>query len=163
MNTCLGLDPLAGCTLSIVCNPGSVNAGAARIASLVVTDTGTEGLSLVVDLVDSEHATSDLSIYPTTTEMFSALVGTTSTATVFTVVNHGAGPSDALGVSTSSIEFLVANDTCSGTTLTQEGSCTFSLAFKPATAGPTKIATLTVTDGPSTVELTVRGLAAPMP
>ena len=160
-STCLVLAPLAGCTISIAYHPVSVDAGAGRIASLVVTDAGTCDSSVAVALVDTHYVA--LALYPSTTELFSALVGTTGTTAVFTVVNDGDVPSGALGVGTSSIEFLVANDTCSGATIIPNGSCTFSLAFKPVTAGPPRTATLTVSDGTSTVERAVTGLGGPAP
>jgi len=159
-STCSVLAPLAGCTISIAYNPVSVDAGASRIANLVVTDTGTCGSSVVVELVDTHYSASALAIYPSTTELGSTIVGTTGTATVFTVVNNG-DPSGALEVGVSSTEFFIANDTCSGTTLAQNGSCTFSLALKPVTAGPPKKATLTVSDGASTVERTITGMGVP--
>jgi len=117
----------------------------------------------VVALVDTHATASSLAISPSTTDLGSAMVGTTGTATVFTVVNTGDLPSGALKVVTSSIEFFVANDTCSGSSLIKGDACTFSLALKPVTAGPKKTATLTVTDGASTVEQIVTGLGVPAP
>ena len=159
-NTCQVLAPLAACTITIAYHSVSVDAGASTIANLVVTDTETCGSSVAVELVDSHYWASALALYPSTTDLFSAMVGTTDSGTVFTVVNSG-DPSGALEVGVSRADFLIANDTCSGTMLTKNGSCTFSVAFRPVTAGPIKTGNLTVSDGASTLERTLTGLGVP--
>ena len=72
-------------------------------------------------------------------------VGATGTATAFTVTNSGCAASGTLAVSVSSPEFVIADDTCTGASLAEGGSCAVTLSLKPATIGA-KAAVLEVTN-----------------
>ena len=155
---CLVLAPLAGCTISVVFKPTPVDAGAARTATLVVTDSGSGAASVSVPLAEYRSGPPALTIYPSTTDLGSAVVGTLGPSTSFTLVNSGVAATGALKLSVSSSEFVISNDTCSGAIIIPNGSCTLAVALKPVTAGA-KSATLTVAnDGGNPAVRTLTGV-----
>ena len=143
INDCLALAPRMTCTVSVVFNPLLPKASAQRSAILTVVETG--GASVSVGLVGTLWTPSALAITPATTDMGSALEGATGLPTAFTALNTGDNPSGALTVSVSSAEFVITEDTCTGTSVVKDGTCTFSITLEPATAGP-KTAVLMVKD-----------------
>ena len=75
------------------------------------------------------------------------------------VLNTG-DDSGTLTVSVSSTEFIITEDTCTGTSIAKNGTCVFSIALRPATAGP-KTAVLTVkgdSNNPAVRTLTGTGI-----
>ncbi len=66
--------------------------------------------------------------------MFTTGEGTTSAATTFTVTNVGTAATGSIvvGMGSHAAEFPITNNTCS--TLTAGATCTFDVAFSPASA-----------------------------
>lgn len=157
---CTILAPLANCTISVVFTPTVVGA-AAEAATLVVTDSGSATDTVSVPLTGTAIPASSLAITPATSDLGTVLVGVTGTATSFTVTNNGDTASGALSATLSSAEFVVVTDACNGVSLAKAGTCTISIALKPATVGA-KSAILTVqgTSGaPAVRNLTGTGIS----
>ena len=143
-NACSILAPLAGCVVSVICTRYA-DYGDPTQATLVVADTGVGGSSVAVSLSNAGLGGPDaLTILPATSDLGSAVVGETGASTSFTGVKRTYGETGSLRVSVSNIEFVITYDTCSGVSLDRDGSCTFSVALKPVTAG-VKTAVVTVT------------------
>jgi hypothetical protein len=145
------------CTVSVVFNPSLQKASAKRSATLTLTETA--GASVSAGLVGTLWTPSALAITPTTTDVGSALEGARGLPTTFTVLNTG-DDSGTLTVSVSSTEFIITEDTCTGTSIAKNGTCVFSIALRPATAGP-KTAVLTVkgdSNNPAVRTLTGTGI-----
>jgi hypothetical protein len=142
-NNCLALANLGTCTITVLYKPTAATP-ATETASLTVTDS--LGLSTVAAaLTGTPVGPSNLTITSTGTDLGTVLVGSTGTATVFTVSNGGDTASGAISVGLSSTEFVVTNDTCTGASLPAKNAatCTVSVAFKPNTVGA-KVAVLSV-------------------
>jgi Beta-propeller repeat/Abnormal spindle-like microcephaly-assoc'd, ASPM-SPD-2-Hydin/Cep192 domain 4 len=93
-------------------------------------------------------------------------VGTASAPESITLTNVGDASLSISGISltgTNASDFTTSGDTCSGTTITPNGSCTVSVTFMPS-ATDARTATLAITDNtstsPGTVSLTGTGLGA---
>jgi hypothetical protein len=141
---CLILPALGTCTITLVFNPSLTSAAGSRTATLSVADTDPGGSAVAVGLSGILSTPSVLAIYPDTSDLGQVAIGTTGAATAFTALNIGGVPSGAMAVSLSSNEFVLASDTCTGTTLAADASCILSVALVPASVGA-RSATLTVT------------------
>ena len=89
----------------------------------------------------------------------SQTVGTTSAAQGVTVTNHGSGPGALESAAIGGSGFAIANDGCSGQTLSAGGSCVLTVSFAPVATGP---ASGSLTIGGATVGLGGTGVAAPI-
>ena len=84
------------------------------------------------------------SVSPSNVDFGNQPVGQASAAQVVTVQNTGNADLHMLGASASG-DFAVSSDTCSGTTVAPNGTCTISVAFTPTQAG-NRPGTLTISD-----------------
>jgi hypothetical protein len=161
--SCLVLAPLASCSLSVVFEPKAADGGASRTALLTVSDPSGARSTVSVSLSGTLSQPTTLAISPSTQDLGATVVGTTGTATTFTVVNNGNVSSGTLAVALSSDEFTLTHDTCSGAVLVKDGSCTLAVALKPVAPGA-KSAILTVMGlnvvPPATANITGIGLSA---
>jgi len=90
----------------------------------------------------------------------SQTVGQTSPATTFTVTNPGTATVGPLGVvpgGSSPTDFVLAANTCAGAMVPPAGTCTFTVAFAPATTGG-KQATITITGSSALATVTGSGI-----
>ena len=133
-NSCLMLAPLSGCSISVVFAPGSTSA-ATETATLIVQDGGAGASAVRAALSGSVYSSPALAITSDRSDLGAVPIGTTGTATVFTVTNSGDTTTGALAVSVSGPEFVIIGDTCTGVSLAKGASCTVSLALKPITLG----------------------------
>src|SRR5689334_9928419 len=83
-------------------------------------------------------------VSPSPFDFGNQLVGQTSAPQVFTVQNTGAAGLVMQNASTSG-DFTVSNDACSGTTVAPGGSCTISVTFTPTQTG-SRSGTLAISD-----------------
>ena len=122
---------------------------------------GTAGLSVL-----RNDALSDGAVTPgTAQDLGQATVGTTGGGQTFTVSSAGTAALNVGTVATGAAAFTVTDDTCSDAKLRAGETCTVTVAFAPATAGPAS-ATLTIPtdDVPLTVPLSALGLPVdPLP
>ena len=160
-DTCTGSTLAAGASCSVGVTFAPITEGT-KAASLSVT--GTPGGSASAALGGTAITGGVLSMSPATQDFGSTVVGATSTAQTFTVTNTGGATSGATFSSTftgtNATEFSVSANTCSAA-LPPGGNCTFTVVFKPLSAGA-KTATFTVGAAPGgTVSstLTATGLS----
>ncbi|HEX7498782.1 MAG TPA: choice-of-anchor D domain-containing protein, partial [Polyangia bacterium] len=113
---CTLIAPFGDCSISVVFNPAAVTT-ADETAALTVTDSGTGASTVPVPLSGKAVPPSALAITPAASDLGAVLVGATGAVSTFTVTNGGASASGALKVTISSSEFVNANDTCTGTSL----------------------------------------------
>jgi hypothetical protein len=88
-----------------------------------------------------------LTLTPPSGELGSVAVGTTGPSVTFTLSYDPFCPGEPGGpftVTVTSLEFVVTGETCSTSVLPAGGTCTVSVALRPASAGP-KTATLVAT------------------
>jgi hypothetical protein len=98
----------------------------------------------------------DISVSPTSHDFGSVDGGTTSTAQTFTVSNAG-----TLGLvintitftGTNASEFAIQSDTCSGTTVPQDGTCTLDVVLSPVSGGAISASLSIPSDDPDTATL----------
>ncbi|HEX7500120.1 MAG TPA: choice-of-anchor D domain-containing protein, partial [Polyangia bacterium] len=141
-NSCLMLAPLSACSISVVFAP-SYTSAATEAATLTVQDGGAGASAVKAALSGSVYEGPALAITSDRSDLGSVPIGTTGTATVFTVTNSGDAASGTLAASVSGPEFVIIGDTCTGVSLAKSASCIVSLALKPTTLGA-KAATLKV-------------------
>jgi hypothetical protein len=139
---CRSLPAFGTCTVTLVFNPPVANA-ISRTVGVSVADTAAGGSQVAVGLTGLVVEASVLAISPDTSDLGPATVGAIGTATTFTVLNTGAVPLARLAVSSSSDEFALASDTCTGAPLAAGAACSLSVALAPISAGP-RSATLEV-------------------
>jgi len=159
-STCTILAPLTGCTITVVFTPAATRVEAAT-ATLTVTDTGSASGSVAVALVGLVKSGPRLTITSPTSDLGTVMIGLMGPATVFTVTNSADSATGMLEVTVSNPDhFILTNDTCTGTSLAKNGTCTVSVAFKAKTVGA-KSATLMVSaagDDPAVMTITGTGL-----
>src|SRR5262249_52486133 len=146
--TCPGTSVPAGqsCTVKVRFNP--IAPAGAKPATLTVS--ASPGGSPTSSLSGTALTAGQLSVMAGSKDYGSLAVGTTSSETVFMVMNTGqssAGTSTALMASlTDTANFSISSNTC-GTTLAAGASCSVGVVFTPATVGA-KSASLTVSASP---------------
>jgi hypothetical protein len=142
---CDAIAPGSACTVSIVFTP-QVAAATPKTANLNVTDTGPGGATASVSLLGTGSATCSCGIWPPSGDLGTVVVGATGAPVAFTLANSGDTPSGPLTVSVSSSDFVIVSDTCTAVSLApMGGTCTVSIALRPATFGA-KSATLTIAE-----------------
>jgi len=147
-NSCGMLAPLSACSISVVFAP-SYTSAAAETATLTVQDGGVGASAVKAALSGSVYSSPALAITSDRSDLGAVPIGTTGTATVFTVTNSGDTASGTLAASVSGPEFVIIGDTCTGVSLVKGTSCTVSLALKPTVLGA-KSATLKVASNSGT-------------
>lgn len=146
------------CAIGVTFTP---DVAGAETAVLTVADAaGTQAVAL-----SGDGAAASSTLLPNTPLAFTPvqLVGTASAAQTVTLSNTGIGPLAISGISTVGVDAadFVQTSTC-GTGLAVGGSCTVSVAFKPAVSG-IKSATLNVVSAGGTHAIALSGeAAAPM-
>ena len=133
-NSCGMLAPLSVCSISVVFAPSNSSA-AAETATLTVQDGGVGASAVMAALSGSVYPGPALAITSDRSDLGAVPIGTTGTATVFTVTNSGDTASGTLAASVSGPEFVIIGDTCTGVSLAKSASCIVSLALKPTTLG----------------------------
>jgi hypothetical protein len=93
-------------------------------------------LSIITNLIMAEDEKSEISVTPASLDFGDINVGATSTAQTITVENVGNADLKIGTLSTSSTEFVLQHDLCSGKTLAASANCTVDVIFKPASAEP---------------------------
>jgi hypothetical protein len=133
-NNCTTLASAATCTIDVSFRPTSAGV---KTAQLVVT--ASPGTTIFVELDGTGVNPGALSISPSTHNFGTRTIGATGGATqTFTVTNTGGQPTTAMTSvvgGTNPGEFTKTADTCNTMTLVANATCTFTLAFAPATAG----------------------------
>jgi hypothetical protein len=133
-----------GCTGRTLGQDGTCTIGvhfapqAAGAASAALTASANPGGDVVVSLSGNGGGMSSLSIDPTVKDLGSLGVGTTSTAVVFTVTNHGTGPSGAVSLSltgSDASQFSLSANQCAAKSLQPSATCTVSVSAAPTSAG----------------------------
>jgi len=139
--------PLAAtgtCTVDVTFSPTSLGA---RSATLQVA--GAPGGSVPASLSGTGANPASLSISPTTNDFGSVVVGSAQSAD-FTVTNNGGVPTTTalvVELSSTTTDFSITNDECSGAPLAATASCIVTVRFQPTSAGA-RSATLQVTGNP---------------
>ena len=148
----------SSCTITLGFTPSLLGAESATITetdgnggtpSVNLTGTGTNGAAAAV-------------FYPTTLTFSSQVVGEGSGPQFFTVTNGGINNLTITGVASSdAVEFPVAQDGCTGQSLTQGMSCTVGVLFAPGSTG-SHSATINISDNASgsPQKMTVSGVGA---
>jgi hypothetical protein len=142
----------ANCSLTVTFTPKQLGA---RSASITIVDTtlgSPHSVSLSgVGLTSGTNATLSASILT----FGNQVVGTTSPAQALTLSNYG---TTALNIASVAVTAdFGETDTCSGSSLASEASCTINVTFKPSAAGSAS-GTLSVTDdAPSSPQIVLLG------
>jgi hypothetical protein len=136
-------------------------AAPAPAPDLAEPDLASDDLAPAADDLSVDAApASRLALAPTSDKFGSVAVGDTSMTRTFTVVNTGAAPTGALGVSVTGAnagEFGIADDQCSGKAILPSQSCAVLLQFSPSAAGD-RFAMLSVSGSPGgSVTATLQG------
>ena len=145
-NTCTAAIPGgSACTLVVKFAPTMTGVKAATL-----TIGASPGGAAVSTLTGAGIAPGALSISPASQDFGAVLQGMTGASPVtFTITNTGGAPSGTLGtrlLPLAGSSFNVVTDSCTGV-LAAGGTCTVSVRFSPASAGP-KTATLEVSGNP---------------
>lgn len=113
--------------------------------------------------IDMFVGSATLTMTPATQNFGDVVIGQTSTATTFTVMNTGTAPSSALTVSLSggsAADFSIGANTCAGMTLATGAMCTVSVTFNPSGGSPrSSSATLTAMGGTASASSALSGRA----
>jgi len=146
----------ANCTVTVVFKP--IAAGSVT-ASLTVTDATAGSTPATAVLNGTGAAAAALSISGAAT-LNSVTVGQAGTASTYTVTNNGGTNSAALKISAADAQFVIGSDLCTGLPLAAGKTCTFTVAFTPASAGA-KTTVLTASDGTmiGTLQISATGVA----
>jgi hypothetical protein len=139
--TCNTLAGGATCTVTV-----AMKATAAGQRMGTITATAGTGVTAVANLVGTAVPPGDLDIAPATGMFAATTVNDRSAAVSFTVTNSGGSASGAISASTSSNEFVIVANTCTGT-LNAGGTCKIDVVLLPSSAGA-KSAILTVSANP---------------
>ena len=165
-------------TNTITCNPGAKTASA--IASPITLTGLTNGVALTCSVTSSNltgagsaSATVNvapgqgvLSAVPATVNFGPNSVATSSAMRTIVVTNSGSGNTSVINEVLSGIDaasFSRTSTTCTGVSLTANGTCSVFVTFNPATTGP-KTASLTLsgaTTSPVTISLSGVGTTVP--
>ncbi len=159
-STCVGASLSAGasCSFDVVFNPSAQGVSMGSVsASATPGGTATALLTGAATLGDS------ITLSPATRDFGSIVLGSSSTATTFTVTNTGGSATPALTTAiagSQATDFVIGTNTCAGAMVGAGLTCTVAVSFTPGGAGA-RSATLTVTStaGPASVSLTGTGLA----
>ncbi len=158
-NTCMAaLMPAATCAIEVKFAPAAPGA-----KSAVLSVSGTPGGTVSAALSGQGSANAALAISPTLADLGSVIVGSSSDAFQFRVVNGGGVPSGALMTALAgpdSAAFSLVADGCTGRQLLPGGDCLLSVRFTPSAAGA-RSAILTVAGlpgGTTAAAVTARGL-----
>jgi hypothetical protein len=148
-DTCAGATLAGGatCTVQVTFAP-DINASGGVRATLSIQ--ATPGGSLPITLKGNAQTPASLSIGPTSHGFGSVAVGTQTSPFTFTVSNNGSlssGPPKVTPGGTNKADFPIVADTCTGTPIPGNGTCTISVAFKPSTLAA-ESATFTVNASP---------------
>jgi len=84
-------------------------------------------------------------------------VGATSAPASLTLVNQGPGTATLVSLGASSAEFVVGGTCAAGSTLASGSSCSVTVAFAPASAGPRAATLVAVTNGSAPPPLALGG------
>ena len=160
-NTCTANPVAAGgtCTISVTFTP---TAATAYNGTVSITDTATNSPQTVTLSGTGTAAGGTVTIAPNSLTFAAQALGTTSAAQAVTITNNGTVSVGLTGFSIAANFEIASGGTCTPTaTLAPAASCTFEVAFSPATVGPITGA-LTVTDNvtggsPLTAALTGTG------
>jgi CSLREA domain-containing protein len=155
------------CTADAVFHPVSAGNGSRGPATLSFPTNVAPTAS--VDSIDfTGDVTEYISLVPSPKDYGSTQMGTPTAATQFTVENAGPSSSGTLAVALTgpnASDFGITAEDCSGVSLADDGTCTVSVRFAPASAGA-KSATLAVTGTPGGTQssaLTGTATAPPSP
>jgi uncharacterized repeat protein (TIGR01451 family) len=138
---------------TVDCNFGTLDAGTQVIFQIEVSTLETGFISNSVDVTSIEDPSgandtestgvTAISVSPVSHDFGSVAVGGSSSPQTFTIMNVSTTSLTINSVGTGDPEFPVANDLCSGQTLSASGNCTVDVSFAPKTAG-TKNAFLSI-------------------
>ena len=132
---CLDLPAYATCTLTLSFAPPAAIPAVWRDATLGIADTSPGGSSVTVDLSGFVSTSKELVISPDIADLGQVTIGTKGAATTLTVLNPGSTPTGALSINLDGSEFLLVDDTCTGTSLAGQESCVLSIALVPRSVG----------------------------
>jgi hypothetical protein len=159
--------PLANnfsCTANAVFHPVSAGNGA-RNASLSFP-TNVAPTASVGSIALTGGVTEYISLVPSPKDYGSTQVGTPTASTQFTVENAGPGTSGTLATTltgANASEFEITQNSCASQTLGDDGTCTVSVRFAPASVGA-KAASLNITATPGgTQSSALSGTATAVP
>jgi hypothetical protein len=161
-NSCAGatLAPGATCSVSLTFVPSGPGT---ETATLEVS--GTSGATVSIGLSGTGLFNPSLAITPTSANYGRVIVGTATTAHVFTITNDGNVTNQLGAVSLSGVTsaFAVSGDGCTGASLGVGASCTVTVAFSSANAGAvTATVSVTGTGGSSaSAQLSGEAILAP--
>jgi len=161
--TSLGTEPLSSGTATLTTS--ALAAGSHSITAVYGGDS-TFGVSTSAVLVQTVQGPPAVSLDRSSINFGNRNLGTTSSGVGITVTNTGAG---ALSVSSVSLggtnpgDFALSADTCTGTSVGSNGTCTVAVTFTPTALGA-RSATLSIYDNapgsPQTVALSGTGTLA---
>ncbi|HTI45389.1 MAG TPA: choice-of-anchor D domain-containing protein [Casimicrobiaceae bacterium] len=134
-NGCNGAVNPGSCQIGVSFQP---SAAGTRNATLTIASNATNGATKTVALNGTGNVvstgTGQLSA-PATVTLPDTAVGAQSAASTVTVRNVGSAAVNVASVTSSSAEFLLTSNACSGATVQPGAACQFSVAFRPSTAG----------------------------
>ncbi len=131
-NTCTAnthIVPSGSCTLDLAFAPSAYGG---RTASMSIPTNDPDTQIFLIALNGTGLASN---ISSTTPVNFGVVNGGLSSAQTLTVNNTGNSALVIATITSSSSEFTISNDTCSGTTVAAWGSCTLDVTFTPAGQG----------------------------
>lgn len=148
----------ATCTIAITFTPSGTTPNP-RTATLTLTDNASPMGSLAITGT-AAVAAPVASVTPTSLTFTGQLVTTTSTAQTVTVKNTGGAALTFAAQAISTTGDFSQTNTCNGTSLAANATCTISVTFTPTTSG-TRSGTVSIADNaagtPQTVTLTGTG------
>jgi hypothetical protein len=147
----------ASCTLQLTFSP---SAAGARSGSVTYSTTD-KSSSASVSLTGTETPPPALVLTPTALVFLATAQGVTTAAQNITVANTGTTPLTTQAPVITG-DFAISADTCTGTTLNPQFSCTLSITFTP-TAGGQRSGLLTVSDTTETHTATLNGTGLTAP
>ena len=152
-STCTGvLAAGATCTVGVGFTPTTAG-------TFTATLTLTDGVSTAVTTLTGSGtvASTGITVSPGLKDFGSVPLGSTSSFFSFTVKNIGSAPTGALTTvfDTGAIgDYVLASNLCAGAIVTAQGTCTFSIGFKPTQSG-TRTASLKIADPASGAQVSV--------
>ena len=156
-SNCVGASLSAGasCTFDVVFNPSATGVSMGSVSA-----TATPGGTATAMLTGTAAFGDALAMSPLSRDFGSIVLGSSSTATTFTVTNTGgiATPALTTAVSgTNAADFVISSNGCAGTMVGPGLTCTLAVTFTPGSAGA-RNATLTVTSTGGNVAATLSGM-----
>ena len=146
----------ASCTIQVTFKPSQEGSRSGQLS----LPANVAGGTLSVALSGTGDAPGAVTVTPVSFDFGQVKVGTKSQHP-FTVENSGGTPV-AIGSIMATRPFVLATDTCSGTSLVGGGDCQLKVEFDPVTAGPAAGILVVVDDlGSQTVQLSGVGAATP--